>query len=67
MLSESISGTLMMTSLIRSLAAIASEKYFKLDKPEPNDLSSLDLSRFFKQITKIIKTRYIHKCNVNNQ
>ncbi|KAF5769865.1 hypothetical protein HanXRQr2_Chr14g0653141 [Helianthus annuus] len=38
MLSESISGTLMMTSLIRSLAAIASEKYFKLDKPEPNDL-----------------------------
>ncbi|MFS7955947.1 hypothetical protein Hanom_Chr07g00648751 [Helianthus anomalus] len=38
MLSESISGTLMMVSRMRSLAAIASEKYFTFDNPEPSDL-----------------------------
>ncbi|MFS8011212.1 hypothetical protein Hanom_Chr14g01306281 [Helianthus anomalus] len=38
MFSESIAGTLLITSFIRLLAAIASEKYFTLDIADPNDL-----------------------------
>jgi hypothetical protein len=39
MFSESIFGTLFITSIILSPATLASEKYFTFDKPAPNALS----------------------------